>query len=91
MSLKCPVNRLSKPRTAMPAKKYHVAREDFFGNRLTKASVRLKIAAANGTKEKSVTCPQPGRFSRCSWRRNHHNSRNRGTRDSAKKKGPPRR
>jgi hypothetical protein len=85
------VNRLSKPRTTIPAKKYHVTSEGFFGNRLRKARIRLKIAAANGSKEKSVTCSQPGGFSRCSWRRNHHNSRNRGTRDSAKKKGPPRR
>src|ERR1017187_4360837 len=85
-----PVNRLSMPRTAIPAKKHHVAREGFFGSRLAKARSRAKIAAANGRKEKSVTCPQPGGFNRRSWRRNHHNNRNRGIRDSAKKKGPPR-
>jgi hypothetical protein len=77
------------PRTTIPAKKHHVAREVFLGSRLMNARSRLKIAAAKGRREKIVTCPQPGRFSRCSWRRNHHTSRKRGTRDSAKKKGPP--
>jgi hypothetical protein len=49
------VKRLSKPRTAIPAKKYHLPGEDLLGNRLTKAVVRLKTAAAHGRKENSVT------------------------------------
>jgi hypothetical protein len=49
------VKRLSKPRTAIPAKKYHLPGEDLLGNRLTKAVVRLKTAATHGRKEKSVT------------------------------------
>jgi hypothetical protein len=49
------VKRLSKPRTTIPAKKYHLAGEDLLSNRLAKAVVKLKTAAAHGSKEKSVT------------------------------------
>jgi hypothetical protein len=45
------------PRTTIPAKKHHVARDVFLGSRLMNARSRLKIAAAKGRREKIVTCP----------------------------------
>src|SRR5208283_2378858 len=50
----------STPRTNIPAKNHHLAREGFFGNTLAKARNRLKIAAAKGRNKKSVTCPSTG-------------------------------
>src|ERR1039457_5676439 len=55
-----PVNRLSMPRTVIPAKKHHVAREGFFGSRLAKARSRAKIAAAKGRYEEMVTVSSAG-------------------------------
>jgi hypothetical protein len=48
------------PRTNIPAKKHHLAREGFFRNTLVRARSTLKIAAAKGRNEKSVTCPSTG-------------------------------
>jgi hypothetical protein len=50
-----PETKLSMPRTAIPAKKHHVATERRLFNKLSDPSAQADIAAAKGTNERIVT------------------------------------